>query len=107
VSVVAAALVVLAVELGISTGLVWRANRGLQQALDRERNTAYFRGIALAEREVSTNHASRAEELLELCQPELRGWEWHLLKRWLHEEPLVLTAGHRLSVGSIAFSPNG
>jgi WD40 repeat protein len=105
-SVVVAALLVLAVGLVISTALIWRADQSLQQALDRERNTAYFRGIALAASELSANRASRAEELLDLCQPDLRGWEWHLLKRRLHEEPVILT-GHRLNVASVAFSPNG
>src|SRR5206468_3316312 len=38
--------------------------------------------------------------------PDQRGWEWRLLKRRLHEEPSILT-GHKVSVGAVAFSPNG
>ena len=112
-TVVAAALVLVAVGLAISAVTVWRANRGLQQALgrerealDRERSTTYFQRIALAGRELASLHAARAEELLVQCQPDQRDWEWHLLKRRLHEEPLVLT-GHPRPIGSVAFSPDG
>ncbi len=42
----------------------------------------YYQTIALAEREQSTGHIGRAEQLLdEECPFELRGWEWHYLKR--------------------------
>jgi WD40 repeat protein len=119
-TVVATALVLVAVGLAISAATVWRANRGLQQALDRERealgqkrealdreqSTTYFQRIALAERELATNHGARAEELLDQCPPDQRGWEWRLLRRRLHEEPLVLT-GHPSPVGAVAFSPDG
>jgi WD40 repeat protein len=111
--------VLVAVGLAISAVTVWRANRGLQQALGREREalgreraalgreraTTYFQRIALAGRELASLHAARAEELLDQCPPDQRGWEWRLLKRRLHEEPLVLT-GHPVSVGAVAFSPD-
>src|SRR5262249_32549912 len=119
-TVVAAAVVLVAVGLAISAATVWRANRGLQQALDREREAlgrerealdrersiTYFQRIALAERELAANHAARAEELLDQCRAELRGWEWHFLKRRMHEEPLVLP-GHTRVIGGVAFSPDG
>jgi WD40 repeat protein/serine/threonine protein kinase len=98
-SVVTAALLLLLVGLAVSTALVWRANRDLER-------TTYFQRIALAERELADNHAGRAVELLDLCQPELRGWEWHFLKRRLHEEPAVLV-GHRYNANQVAFSPSG
>jgi serine/threonine protein kinase len=42
----------------------------------------YYQTIALAEREQSTGHIGRAEQLLEeACPEKLRGWEWHYLKR--------------------------
>jgi serine/threonine protein kinase len=41
----------------------------------------YYQTIALAEREQSTGHIGRAEQLLdEECPSKLRGWEWHYLK---------------------------
>jgi WD40 repeat protein/serine/threonine protein kinase len=105
-TVLAAALALVAVGLAASAASVWRANRALGRALDRERGTTYFQRVALAARELAGLHAARAEELLDQCPADQRGWEWHLLKRRLHEEPLVLT-GHPVSVGSVAFRPDG
>jgi WD40 repeat protein/serine/threonine protein kinase len=112
-TVVAAALLLVAVGLAISAVTVWRANRGLQQALGRERealgrerSTTYFQRIALAERELATNHGARAEELLDQCRADQRGWEWHLLKRRMHEEPLA-PSGHTADALGVAFSPDG
>jgi WD40 repeat protein/serine/threonine protein kinase len=98
-SVVAAAVLLVAGAFVASTVSVWKA-------LERERDMAYFRTIALAERELTTNHGTHAEELLDECRPERRGWEWHFLKRRLHEEPLVLT-GHTSGIEGVAFSPDG
>src|SRR5207245_3268213 len=76
-TVVRAAGIVLALAVaGIlaSAGLIWRVNQDLQQNL-------YYHRIALAEREWSANNLSRVEQLLDACPPDLRGWEWHYLKR--------------------------
>src|SRR5262245_53404608 len=70
-SVVTLAVVLTAAGSGV---LIWRA-------LDRERRGAYFQRIALAEREWASNNLSRMEALLEQCPSDLRGWEWHCLKR--------------------------
>jgi WD40 repeat protein/serine/threonine protein kinase len=99
VSVVAAAVLLVAGAFVASTVSVWKA-------LDRERIMAYFRTIALAEHELTSNHGAHVEELLDECRPERRGWEWHFLKRRLHEEPLVLT-GHSSAIEGVAFSPDG
>ena len=58
----------------------------LLRALEREQGALYFRRIALAEREIEAGNVGRAEELLEECPAELRGWEWHYLKRRCREE---------------------
>src|SRR5437899_3132904 len=89
-TVVRAALVVLAlamVGLVVSAALIWHAKEDLGKALERERQTSYYQRIALAEREWSTNNLRRFEELLDTCPEDLRGWEWHYLKR-LRLEPL-------------------
>jgi WD40 repeat protein/serine/threonine protein kinase len=82
-----------------------QANKNLAAANEDLLSNVYIYRIALVERHLAANQASRAEELLNLCPPEQRGWEWHFLKRRLHEEPLLL-AGHTDSIGGVAFSPN-
>src|SRR5262249_891232 len=57
------------------------ALRKEQEARQRQRQTSYFQSIALAERELARNNPGRAEELLSDCPEDLRGWEWHYLKR--------------------------
>jgi WD40 repeat protein/serine/threonine protein kinase len=82
------------------------ANDQLQVALEREQWSLYFQRIALAVRELEANNLGRAEELLEACPGQLRGWEWHYLKRRSHQGPTALRAsGGWLS--SVAFSPDG
>jgi WD40 repeat protein/serine/threonine protein kinase len=82
-----------------------RANRDLVDSNESLKANLYIQRIALAERELAVNHGARAEQLLDLCPAEQRGWEWHLLKRRIHEEPLVLT-GHTRGVTGVAFSPD-
>jgi eukaryotic-like serine/threonine-protein kinase len=79
-----------------------------------ERNL-YLLHIALAERELATDSLGRAEELLDQCPEELRGWEWHYLRRLRHvppsARPLTLSRGGRFPMGGegcdLAFSPDG
>jgi WD40 repeat protein/serine/threonine protein kinase len=73
--------------------------------LKREQQSLYFQRIALAERQLSAGNVGRAEELLNECPPELRGWEWHFLKRqrYGHAPPLQ----HPATVLRVAFSPDG
>jgi eukaryotic-like serine/threonine-protein kinase len=84
-----------------------RANRALSEANETLEANLYFYRIALAERELAAIHGARAEELLELCGPDQRGWEWYFLKRRLHEEPLEPVGSHIKAAGGVAFSPNG
>ena len=119
-TVVAAALVLVAVGLAISAVTVWRANRGLQQGPRPRAGGPRPRAggprpraghhLLPADRPGGTRaggeHGARAEELLDQCPADQRGWEWHFLKRRMHEEPLVLP-GHPVAVGGVAFSPDG
>jgi WD40 repeat protein/serine/threonine protein kinase len=102
-----AAVVALAVVLTAagSAGLIWRANQDLHQALESERHNSYGQRIALAEREWSANNLSQMEALLEQCPADLRGWEWHYLKRLRYGAPLPLP--HESAVYSAAFSSDG
>jgi WD40 repeat protein/serine/threonine protein kinase len=104
---VRAALVVLVlamVALAVSTALIWRAKEDLGKALERERQTSYYQRIALAEREWSANSLGRVEELLEACPPDLRGWEWHYLKRLRLQS--IPEMRHDAAVFSAVFSPD-
>jgi WD40 repeat protein len=74
---------------------------------DRERRIGYFGRIARAEREWLANYVGRADPLLEECQPQdLRGWEWHYLKRLCHADLLTL-GGHVSAISCVTFSPDG
>jgi WD40 repeat protein/serine/threonine protein kinase len=107
-TVVRAGLVVLLLAVGalaVSTVLIWQAKEDLKQSLERERQNAYYQRIALAEREWSANNLNRMLHLLEECPPDLRGWEWHYLKRlpYKRREPLR----HDAAVLGVAISGNG
>jgi WD40 repeat protein/serine/threonine protein kinase len=84
--------------VAVSSGLIWRANRQLRQTL-------YLQNIALAEREWSANNLSRAEQFLDACPTDQRGWEWHYLKRLRLQSSLRLR--HPIAVLIATFSPDG
>src|SRR5262249_31644515 len=75
-------------------------------ALQREKQIAYFRLVALAHRELEANMVGRADELLAECPVHLRGWEWNYLKR-LRYDSLPALAGHDNQVTGVALSPDG
>jgi WD40 repeat protein/serine/threonine protein kinase len=82
-----------------------QARIDLGLALDREKETRYVQGIALAGRELAAGNVGRAEELLDDCPEHLRGWEWRMLKRQRYGPPTVLP--HPATVDRVAFSPDG
>src|SRR5439155_15793006 len=84
--------------LAVSTTLVWRANQELRQNL-------YYQNIALAEREWSANNLARVEQLLDACPADLRGWEWHFVKRLRLQG--IPPLRHAAAVFSAVFSPDG
>jgi WD40 repeat protein len=102
---VAAGLLLAVVGLAATTFVVSRANLTAQKALDRERQTAYFQRVALAEREWSAGNLSHALDLLNECPQELRGWEWRYLQR-LGGKP-VPPLHHDGIVYACAISPSG
>src|SRR5262249_52023671 len=65
----------------------------------------YYSDIALAERQLSAGNVGRSEDLLNGCPPELRGWEWHFLKRQRYGNPPP--PQHADTVSRLAFSPDG
>jgi eukaryotic-like serine/threonine-protein kinase len=75
------------------------------QARQNTQHMLYYQQIALADREITAGNINRATRLLDDCWPELRGWEWHCLRRLIHTEPQSLK-GHRAAVLALAFSPD-
>ncbi len=57
------------------------ANDQLLRVLADKQVNLYFQGIALADRELAANNVARADQSLDECPSDLRGWEWHYLKR--------------------------
>jgi hypothetical protein len=120
-----AALLALVVFVSVSGfGLVtwqWlRAETARRELMDKAKELAdkareleiknYVRNVALAANELAIGNTGRAEELLDECPDDLRGWEWHYLKRLRDFPPLTLPLGQRMSGGrgfDFAFSPDG
>jgi WD40 repeat protein/serine/threonine protein kinase len=93
-------------------GVTWqwfRAERARQAVTETNstlRKTLYFKGIALAERELAVNNLRRVDQLLADCPSDLRGWEWNYLERARSGYvPVVCRAGS--PVVDVAFSPDG
>ena len=62
--------------------------------------------IALAQRRIEEHGIPEAQELLDRCPEDLRGWEWGRLKHLTRLDLLTLK-GHTSGVRSVAFSPDG
>ena len=83
-----------------------QANTALVKSLEREERTSYFRSIALAERELAANNVgSPPRNYSTTARADLRGWEWHYLKRRPYG-PFTFR-GHNSWVLGVAFSPDG
>jgi WD40 repeat protein len=72
----------------------------------RAEEALYFSRIAFASRERSAGSVRQAEDLLALCPPARRRWEWHYLERLCHGEVRTL-GSHQDVVNVLAFSPDG
>jgi len=77
-----------------------------QRTLAALRNSLYFNKVALARREWLSDHAERADQLLEECPADARQWEWAYLKRLCHAELLSLPA-HQDGVADVVYSRDG
>jgi WD40 repeat protein len=81
------------------------AERELKEAaLSEAQANLYGHRIALAHREWGANNVARKDELLADCPGDLRGWEWHYLKRLGHQQVLTL---RKPGVDVMAYSPDG
>jgi WD40 repeat protein len=98
------ALLVLVFFAGVA-GVIWQWRLAVDFA-QAEQRTAYARAVALAYAEWRAGNAGNAQQLLHECRPELRGWEWHYLRRLFQVRQLATLDGHG-EVLAVAFSPDG
>lgn len=110
-AVVAGSMVLLALVIGVigTTVALIQAKLerdGKDKALASEQRIAYFRRVALAQHEFEDYNVGRANQLLDECPDELRGWEWHYLQRLRYGNSPVFK-GHTDQVTGVAISPNG
>jgi WD40 repeat protein/serine/threonine protein kinase len=80
---------------------------GEERARKRLEMSLYCQTMAVVERERLAGNVGRAEQLLEgpACPPQLRGWEWHYLKRLRYGAAAPLR--HAGPVPGVAVSPDG
>lgn len=103
--------VAMSVALGTASSLYFgvQANRLASAERNRrhELERALYRSqVMQADLEWQTNKVSRADQLLDHCQPSFRNWEWYFLKRRCHGERLEFRAEDE-RVRQLAFSPKG
>jgi cell division protein FtsL len=85
-STIALAVLLAVTGLAARTVAVRQANQELRQHL-------YYQSIALADREWSANNLGRMEQLLDDCPADLRGCEWHYLRRLRYKTHSPLNHG--------------
>ena len=66
----------------------------------------YINRVNRAYREVQDDNIELAEDMLQGCPTERRGWEWHYVNRQCHAERLTVETPAGL-VHAVAFSPDG
>jgi WD40 repeat protein/serine/threonine protein kinase len=77
------------------------ARRDAQTAFELSQKNLYFSSIALAERNWTATNPKRAGEILEVCPPKLRDWEWRYLHALVHNEAIILSGDNAV------YSPDG
>jgi WD40 repeat protein len=73
---------------------------------ERAETTLYFQSIGLAHRDWQAGKVTSAEDILDRCSTESRGWEWYYLKRLCHPE-IMKFGSHSSAVAAVAYSPDG
>jgi WD40 repeat protein len=84
-----------------------KAHEDLQATVQREQKLVYIRDIALVYREFLANNLPRANQILEQCNPELRGWEWRYLTRLCKHPGSLTFPGHLGSGSTVAYTSEG
>jgi WD40 repeat protein len=103
---VASLVTVVVVTLVAGTGAAtWQTVLARAEAR-RAEWLAYAGQIALAQREWQDGNIDHAQELLDGCQEDLRGWEHDYLSALFNRNPRIFR-GHSGPVYCVAFSPDG
>jgi WD40 repeat protein/serine/threonine protein kinase len=119
--VIAGLLAALMVVFWIGFGLVswnyWRAEkarqneaqerRAAEEERERAEKTLYYSNVARARLEWQANAVIDAEQILDNCPVDRRGWEWHFLKQLCNSELFTLQGHTEGWVWSVAYSPDG
>jgi serine/threonine protein kinase/WD40 repeat protein len=85
-----------------------RANSTAAEARMREQQAqwqSYVANIRAANQHILAGEFTAAQQVLLLCDPQLRGWEWRYL--WARTDPSIATLYAAGAVHSIGFSPDG
>jgi WD40 repeat protein/Flp pilus assembly protein TadD len=82
------------------------ARESVVAALDRSDRKLYAYHVSEAQRDWERNHVTEAEEHLDLCRWDLRGWEHDYLWTLFNRNRRILR-GHHYRVRAVAFSPDG
>ncbi len=103
---VAVGLLLLTVAIGATWAAVVQAKlrRERETVLDQKEAVLYSSLMHLVERERAAGSPAAMRRLGE-CQPDRRGWEWHLYQRLF--TGLSLLRGHTAPIGCLAWNPDG
>jgi serine/threonine protein kinase len=95
-ALIAAGLILTVVVLVVSSARVLAEEKAKDQAyadkleaLESRRQAAYYRQVNVAFNEWQAARVGRADQLLDECPKDLRGWEWRYLKRLCHEDSVM------------------
>jgi WD40 repeat protein/serine/threonine protein kinase len=95
-----------------TAGIVWQWRDAVLQkehahtARERSEVALYHHQVVLAHHEWQAGDIGRATQLLDLCRPDLRNWEWRYVHR-LCDSAVFTCVGHSTHVLCVAFSPDG
>lgn len=106
----AVSLIIIVIVSGLAVAAVRQRNRALEES-ERNRRLSYDGSMSLAQQAWEKANIPRLLEILESQKPafgenDLRGFEWNYLWRVAHSD-LLTFKGHKRSVESVAFSPDG
>jgi eukaryotic-like serine/threonine-protein kinase len=110
-AMVTATVIALAVPLAVGSLMVGylRSERSLRRekrATDELVQTLYYQWVARADHERTKNRPALAEELLDQCPANLRGWEWHYVKRLPFAAVPKLLHDDANPINCVAWSPD-